>query len=88
MDFNIAKSQSEDPSISPHPLSIHYLVDPGHERYLIFPNFTLLEDLSPNSLEELLSIISGICEMSLSCEEGIGIGYNRLCYNARWGIAG
>jgi hypothetical protein len=26
--------------------------------------------------------------MSLSSEEGIGIGYNRLCYNVRWGIAG
>ena len=87
MDFNIATSQ-DDPNTSPHPLSIHYLVDPGNERFLIFPDFILLEDLSPSSLEELLSIISGICEMSLSSEEGLGIGYNRLCYNARWGIAG
>jgi hypothetical protein len=44
MDFNIAESQAGE---TPHPMSIHYLVLPN---YLLFPDFTLLEDLSPSSL--------------------------------------
>jgi len=45
MDFNIASSQTDSP---PHPNSIHYLVVP---RILLFPDFELLEDISPSSLQ-------------------------------------
>lgn len=81
MDFNIAESQTCD---TPHPMSIHYLVLPN---YLLFPDFTLLEDLTPSSLNDLLSMITGICEMSI--EGGpVGIGHNRLAYKDRWGVVG
>lgn len=81
MDFNIATSQTSD---TPHPMSIHYLVMPNH---LLFPDFTLLEDISPSSLPDLLSIIKGVNEMLL--EGGpVGIGYNRIAYNDRWGVVG
>ena len=55
--------------------------------YLLFPDFLLLEDISPDSLENLLSIISGISEMAI--EGGcIGVGYNRLAYKDRWAVVG
>lgn len=43
-------------------MSIHYLVLPN---YLLVPEFVLLEDISPSSLEELLQIVKGISEMAL-----------------------
>ena len=81
MDFNIAESQTCE---TPHPMSIHYLVLPN---YLLFPDFTLLEELSPTSLNDLLSMIAGICEMTI--EGGsVGFGYNRIAYKDRWGVVG
>jgi len=81
MDFNIAYSQSQE---TPHPLSIHYLALPN---YILFPKFELLEDLTPSSLPDLLSIIQGICEMAI--EGGyLGIGYRRIAHNGRWGVVG
>lgn len=65
-------------------MSIHYLVIPN---YLLFPDFTLLEDLSPTSLNDLLSMIAGICEMAI--EGGpVGFGHNRIAYKDRWGVVG
>jgi hypothetical protein len=59
MDFNIAQSHSD---AQPHPMSLHYLVVP---EILLVPDFTLLEDISPSSLTELLEIIKGIAEMAI-----------------------
>ena len=81
MDFNIAESHTEE---TPHPASIHYLVLP---EYLIFPDFTLLEDLCPANLTDLLSIISGISEMALH-NGPLGIAHGRIGYNMRWGVVG
>jgi hypothetical protein len=81
MDFNIADSHTAQ---TPHSASIHYLVLPHH---LIFPDFTLLEDLCPANLTELLSIISGISEMALTGGP-LGIGHRRVAYNIRWGVVG
>ena len=65
-------------------MSLHYLVKPN---LLLFPNFTLLENIGPQDYNELLSIIKGISEMAI--EGGhIGIGYGRVAYNARWGVVG
>lgn len=65
-------------------MSIHYLVLPN---YLLVPDFVLLEDISPSSLEELLQIIKGISEMALEGEV-IGVGRNRIAYRDRWGVVG
>jgi hypothetical protein len=81
MDFNIAESQTSE---NPHPSSIHYLVLPS---YLLFPDFELLEDTEPNSLPNLLSIISGVAEMALEWGH-IGFGKNRVAYKGRWGVVG
>ena len=81
MNFNIAYSNTQE---QPHPMSLHYLVQPD---MLIFPEFTLLEDISPTSLTELLNIIESISEMATQ-GEAIGVGYKRLGFNKRWGIAG
>jgi hypothetical protein len=65
-------------------MSLHYLVKPN---LLLFPNFTLLEDICPQDYNDLLSIIKGISEMVI--EGGVvGIGYRRVAYNARWGVVG
>ena len=85
MDFNVAFSQNGE---TPHPRSIHYLVQPN---YIIFPDFVLLEDISPASLPHLLSIIQGVCEMGVEGEEAgrhIGVGYNRIGHKDRWGVVG
>ena len=65
-------------------MSLHYFVPPN---LLIISEYTLLEDINPSSLENLLQIIAGICEMVLN--GGVaGIGYNRIAYAGRWGIVG
>ncbi len=65
-------------------MSIHYLVLPN---YILFPDFTLLEHITPGSLPDLLSIIKGVSEMVI--EGGpVGIGHNRLAYKDRWGVVG
>jgi cytochrome oxidase Cu insertion factor (SCO1/SenC/PrrC family) len=43
-------------------MSLHYLVVPN---LLLFPDFTLLEDICPSSLQELLEIIKGVSEMGV-----------------------
>lgn len=65
-------------------MSIHYLVQPST---LIFPDFILLEDISPADVTELLEIIHAICEMAVQGEP-IGFGYQRIAFNKRWGVAG
>ena len=45
MEFNIGQSVNSD---MPHPMSIHYLVMP---HLLLIPDFVLLEEISPSSLE-------------------------------------
>lgn len=55
MEFNIGNSSNQE---TPHPMSIHYLVLPD---LLLVPEFVLLEDISPSSVDELLDIIKGIC---------------------------
>jgi hypothetical protein len=59
MEFNIGESEIEG---LPHPMSLHYLVRP---KLLLFPDFTLLEDISPTSIEDLLGIIQGVSEMAV-----------------------
>ena len=59
MNFNIAYSNTQE---QPHPMSLHYLIQPD---MLIFPEFTLLEDIVPASLTELLDIIESISEMAM-----------------------
>lgn len=65
-------------------MSLHYLVPPN---VLIISEFTLLEDINPNSLDSLLQIISGIAEMAMGGGI-IGVGYNRVAYAGRWGVVG
>ncbi|CAM6005877.1 unnamed protein product [Sphagnum balticum] len=76
MEFNIAETASGAP---PHAMSLHYLVA---NRLLIFPDFTLLEDLSPSSLQELLEMMKGIAEMGVECD-WIGVGRSRIAYRDR-----
>ena len=54
MEFNIGSNSSANQE-TPHPMSIHYLVIPD---LLLVPEFVLLEDISPSSVEELLDILS------------------------------
>lgn len=81
MDFNLARSETQE---QPHLQSLHYLVQPD---VLIYPDFVLLEDISPGEPAELFNIIDSICEMALK-GESLGVGYRRLGFNQRWGIAG
>ena len=80
MQFFLGASQNR---ASPHPKALHYLVPPN---LLVISEFKLLEDICPSSLEELLQIISGVCEMAM--ENPAGIGYNRIAYAGRWGVVG
>ena len=82
MEFNIGGSANQE---TPHPLSIHYLVIPD---LLLVPEFVLLEDISPSSVEELLEIIKGICEMALDGGISLGVGRARIAYRDRWGVVG
>jgi hypothetical protein len=52
MEFNIGSSANQE---TPHPMSIHYLVIPD---LLLVPEFVLLEDISPSSVEKLLDNLS------------------------------
>lgn len=65
-------------------MSLHYLIPPN---LLVISEFTLLEDINPSSLDNLLQIISGISEMALNGGD-IGIGYGRIAYAGRWGVVG
>lgn len=81
MQFFISESQTGQ---EPHPMSLHYFVPPN---LLIISEFTLLEQINPTSLDNLLQIIAGISEMVYN--GGIaGIGYNRIAYAGRWGVVG
>lgn len=81
MQFYISESQTAQ---EPHPMALHYFVPPN---LLIISEFTLLEDINPSSLENLLHIISGVSEMALN--GGIvGIGKNRIAHAGRWGVVG
>lgn len=81
MQFYISESQT---GLEPHPMSLHYFVPPN---LLIISEYKLLEDVNPSSLDQLLQIISGICEMTSN--GGIaGVGYQRIAYAGRWGIVG
>lgn len=65
-------------------MSLHYFVPPN---LLIISEFTLLEEINPSSLDNLLLIIAGISEMAIN--GGVaGIGYNRIAYAGRWGVVG
>ena len=64
---------------------MHYLIPSD---ILIFPNFTLLEDHSPDSLEKLLDIILSIAEVGAKQDRPFGVGKQRLAYFGRWGTVG
>lgn len=81
MQFFLGESFTQE---APHPMSLHYLVPPN---VLIISEFTLLEEINPNSFDSLLQIISGISEMALG-GGSIGFGYNRIAYAGRWGVVG
>ena len=80
--LNVAHTQT---GMEPRQDSVHYFIPPDA---LIFPNFTLLEDHCPDSLENLLDIILSICEMAMKSEGYIGMGKQRVAYFGRWGTVG
>ena len=53
---------------------------------LVISEFQLLENINPQSIEEVLQIVLGISEMGK--EQDLGIGYGRIAYAGRWGIVG
>jgi hypothetical protein len=81
MQFYLGESVTQT---APHPMSLHYLVEPN---LLLISEFTLLEDICPSSLDILLQIISSISEMALN-GGNLGIGYGRIAYAGRWGVVG
>ncbi len=81
MEFCIG--QSQEASV-PHPMSIHYLIQPD---LILYPRFTLLEEIQPSNIEEIFEILIGISEMAIE-GGGIGIGYERIAFRDRWGIVG
>lgn len=54
---------------------------------LLFPDFVLLEDINPASIDDLLEIIKGVSEMAAEGGE-LGVGYQRIGYRSRWGVVG
>lgn len=68
---------------APSNISLHYLVSPN---LLIIPQFTLLENAKPSSIDSLIDLIIGVAEVAV--DNYIGFGHNRIGFAGRWGIVG
>jgi hypothetical protein len=80
MEFYLGEAQT---NASPPLSAIHYLVPPN---LLVIPQFTLLEDTKPDSLDALLEIIASVSEL---CRNGeVGMGRERIAFAGKWGIVG
>lgn len=80
MEFYLGESKS---GLQPEPASLHYLVPP---EILVIPEFTLLEETCPKSLDELLEIMEGVAEL---CQRAVvGVAHNRLAHAGKWGTVG
>lgn len=80
MQFFLGESQV---SAAPPLLALHYFLPPN---LLVIPEFELLEDTKPESLDALLEIMIGVAEL---CREGeVGMGRQRIGYAGKWGIVG
>ena len=63
--------------------SLHTLVN---QQILAIPDFTLLEEARPKSVEDLMDIMEGVGEL---CQRGFtGVAHRRIAHSGRWGIVG
>lgn len=80
MEFMLGEAHSDT---TPPLGSLHYLVPPN---LLVVPEFRLLEDSQPDTVDDLADILVGVAELCRDCD--VGVGRKRLGYSNKWGIVG